>query len=627
MASHRNLDKDYTKRTQDYNSYTLSPSKSKSKPKHLQKTKLNLSPINRTPKQTRELKMNFGNLNSVTKNYGNININVNNIIINNNRVPLGFTPINNIGYNNGNNYNLYLKGGSMLSKIGYDIIGKSNKGLNNKGNNVNSPKKKYPIKASSSNKSLNNEKGTDNVMDNLVEDTQENNNTLKETFSGKQIINSDDSNALKFNPTLWECLFDLELTCDQKQSFSMIIHRFINLLSSQLPKREIPLNLFTIPQLNLGYSKLMKISFIFVTYLKYILLDFIYEVSLKSIIKKIFISYNTYLIQIIEHYIYQKSDSIIFDEDFISKYKKLCKAHKNKRNQGIPNPTTYGTNLHKNIETVIINIKQMSNNFFKIGYLNPVHNICFEFFKLIDSYTPYTLANLIINHVLFFVIHNNPKEKNNKTITNNNIVFNPTSLLSLYGFNTGNVQGPFLPPDDPQKYTLVLDLDETLVHFFYTPSGGSFLIRPHCFDFLEEMSSIFDIAIFTAGMKDYADSILDLLDPEKKWIKYRLYRHHTSLSGMCFVKDLSKLGRDLKKVIIIDNLADNFRLQPNNGLEIKTWTEEMRDSQLKDIGHLLNEIIKQSPSDIRITLKKVKEEYIKRIRKNQMNPYKNISIV
>ena len=319
--------------------------------------------------------------------------------------------------------------------------------------------------------------------------------------------------------------------------------------------------------------------------------------------------------------------TIIFDEDFISKYKKLCKAHKNKRNQGIPNPTTYGTNLHKNIETVIINIKQMSNNFFKIGYLNPVHNICFEFFKLIDSYTPYTLANLIINHVLFFVIHNNPKEKNNKTITNNNIVFNPTSLLSLYGFNTGNVQGPFLPPDDPQKYTLVLDLDETLVHFFYTPSGGSFLIRPHCFDFLEEMSSIFDIAIFTAGMKDYADSILDLLDPEKKWIKYRLYRHHTSLSGMCFVKDLSKLGRDLKKVIIIDNLADNFRLQPNNGLEIKTWTEEMRDSQLKDIGRLLNEIIKQSPSDIRITLKKVKEEYIKRIRKNQMNPYKNISIV
>ena len=61
MASHRNLDKDYTKRTQDYNSYTLSPSKSKSKPKHLQKTKLNLSPINRTPKQTRELKMNLEN--------------------------------------------------------------------------------------------------------------------------------------------------------------------------------------------------------------------------------------------------------------------------------------------------------------------------------------------------------------------------------------------------------------------------------------------------------------------------------------------------------------------------------------------------------------------------------------
>ena len=304
----------------------------------------------------------------------------------------------------------------------------------------------------------------------------------------------------------------------------------------------------------------------------------------------------------------------------------MSKLHKTKKNQGILNPVNYGTALHKNIETVITNIKQMSNNYFKIGYFKPIHTICFEFFRLIDSFTPYTLANLVINHVLFFVIHNNPNEKHNNSKTNKNIVFNPTSLLSLYGFNTGTLREPFLPPEDPNKYTLILDLDETLIHFFFTPSGGAFLIRPHCFEFLEEMSKIFDIAIFTAGMKDYADSILDVLDPNKRWIKHRLYRHHTSIAGMCFVKDLSKLGRDLNRVIIIDNLADNFKLQPNNGLDIKTWTDEMRDSQLLDIGNMLKDLINKKPSDVRVVLKKIKEEVSQRIRKNCFNPYKNIIV-
>lgn len=71
------------------------------------------------------------------------------------------------------------------------------------------------------------------------------------------------------------------------------------------------------------------------------------------------------------------------------------------------------------------------------------------------------------------------------------------------------------PEQENNTYTLVLDLDETLVHFMYTPSGGTFLIRPYCFKFLELMSKYFEIVIFTAAMKEYADSILDIIDPEK----------------------------------------------------------------------------------------------------------------
>ena len=173
----------------------------------------------------------------------------------------------------------------------------------------------------------------------------------------------------------------------------------------------------------------------------------------------------------------------------------------------------------------------------------------------------------------------------------------------------------------------MLDLDETLVHFFYTPSGGTFLIRPFCIQFLEEMAKIFEIVIFTAALKDYADSILDILDPNKILINYRLYRHHTSLSGITFCKDLSKIGRDLSRTLIIDNLADNFKLQPNNGIPISTWIDDMKDTQLNDLGKILKNLIEKKPSDVRPIIKKFKDDINKKMRNNMnINPFKGIDI-
>jgi CTD small phosphatase-like protein 2 len=66
------------------------------------------------------------------------------------------------------------------------------------------------------------------------------------------------------------------------------------------------------------------------------------------------------------------------------------------------------------------------------------------------------------------------------------------------------VKAPFLPPSESKsKYTLVLDLDETLIHFVDLQQQGQasfFRIRPFCMQFLEELSKIYEIVIFTAGM-------------------------------------------------------------------------------------------------------------------------------
>ena len=53
------------------------------------------------------------------------------------------------------------------------------------------------------------------------------------------------------------------------------------------------------------------------------------------------------------------------------------------------------------------------------------------------------------------------------------------------------------------------------------------------------------------------------------------------------MQDLSKLGRDLTKIIIVDNLPDNFQLQPQNGIFIQSWFGEQEDRALFDLMPLL----------------------------------------
>ena len=73
---------------------------------------------------------------------------------------------------------------------------------------------------------------------------------------------------------------------------------------------------------------------------------------------------------------------------------------------------------------------------------------------------------------------------------------------------------------------------------------------------------------------------MDRIDPERKLIQYRLYRQHASFTNGVYIKDLSKLGRDLKKVIIVDNVKENFTLQRENGIFIKTWINDFEDKVL-----------------------------------------------
>lgn len=425
---------------------------------------------------------------------------------------------------------MYLSNSSVFSKLGSDIVGKGN--MNNNKNKKRPFANNYSPNKKNSFDSNRNEPNVEKVIANLIEVTKEKPSDLNEQFkpnkesndenkpqyqqlqqphqllnqhhhqsqSQNQMDNKDkdreslvscSDEMLNLNVVIWESLFDFEINVDNRQILSVAIKRCLHFLSEHIQynmnkpnPQVISFDLFSSPSLNAGYNKLIKISIVMLIYLKYILLDFNYEMTLKSNVKKIANSINMYLLAILENCVFatnndkennkeNNKDSTLsssknmekMSTEFKERYKKIGKIHHTKKTKETINQ--FGSSLMKNIEIAINHIKQMSANYFKIGYFKFIHNICFEFFRLIDNYSAIEIAQLTINNILFYVIHNNLQDKhNNQSVTNQQIVFNPTSLMGICGFGN-NVSAPFLPPAKDNAYTLVLDLDDTLVHFFY----------------------------------------------------------------------------------------------------------------------------------------------------------------
>lgn len=105
---------------------------------------------------------------------------------------------------------------------------------------------------------------------------------------------------------------------------------------------------------------------------------------------------------------------------------------------------------------------------------------------------------------------------------------------------------------------LVLDLDETLVHFDI--DSKTLHTRPHLKNFLRNVSKSWELVVFTAGLRDHSDNLINKIDPSG-YIQRRYYREHCVLRDNIYTKDLNILGtKDLKRVIIVDNVPANFSL-------------------------------------------------------------------
>ncbi|XP_052723886.1 uncharacterized protein LOC128193806 [Vigna angularis] len=157
-----------------------------------------------------------------------------------------------------------------------------------------------------------------------------------------------------------------------------------------------------------------------------------------------------------------------------------------------------------------------------------------------------------------------------------------------------------------KNVTLALDLDETLVHsspfardvdfsFTIISDGVSSTIyvrkRPFLEEFLEKVSEMFEVVIFTASNSSYSAKLLDCLDPHNKIFSQRFYRDSCKWEDGHCLKDLTVLGTDLAKVFIIDNSPRVFRLHVNNGIPIKSWYWDRTDHALIDLLPFLEKLV------------------------------------
>ncbi|KAH9314816.1 hypothetical protein KI387_023443, partial [Taxus chinensis] len=113
------------------------------------------------------------------------------------------------------------------------------------------------------------------------------------------------------------------------------------------------------------------------------------------------------------------------------------------------------------------------------------------------------------------------------------------------------------------------------------------LKRPGMDELLRQLEDRYELVLFTAGTRDYADAVVDRIDPYGA-IKFRLFRDScTETSDGRFVKDLSLLGRNLKKIIIVDDNPNAYMLHPHNAVPVSSFVDDLYDRELSSILSLL----------------------------------------
>lgn len=166
---------------------------------------------------------------------------------------------------------------------------------------------------------------------------------------------------------------------------------------------------------------------------------------------------------------------------------------------------------------------------------------------------------------------------------------------------------------------LVLDLDETLIHadfemkmpnpdcqlsFEYQNEEIRFnlFLRPGVIEFLHLVSQYYEVVLFTASVREYADAILSVLDPHMAVFSSRFYRDDCiNLNNLVYLKDLSVLNVAIEKIAIVDNSIYSFATHLSNGMLISSFYYDKEDSELIKLVYFLANFVLFA-ADVRVAI-------------------------
>ena len=184
-------------------------------------------------------------------------------------------------------------------------------------------------------------------------------------------------------------------------------------------------------------------------------------------------------------------------------------------------------------------------------------------------------------------------------------------LKLLKEYEKSKIDPPFIKTPNKKKYTLVLDLDETLINIEFKDNSSNKCIlhlRPGLFWFLSKVKPFYELITFTSASKEYAQPIINEIELKNKYFDYNFFREHSVISGNDFVKDISRIGRDMKKIIIVDNMEQNFRLNKQNGIKIKPFYGDKNDKILYELSKILVMIAMKGYDDLTKALQQYANE-------------------
>ena len=255
--------------------------------------------------------------------------------------------------------------------------------------------------------------------------------------------------------------------------------------------------------------------------------------------------------------------------------------------------------------------------------LNIKSSFFFDSYRLLTNYNFEDLYD-------FFNIYLNKKGnftkkqilENNYINNNNNIGNKIQKRIKLN--NAENKLEKYLLPKmrNNYKYSLVLDLDETLICIKRDNNNNkiklnqsnnlmTLILRPGLFDFLHKMKKLYELILFSLGTNEYVSPIIKNIEKKEKFFEHILYREHVTYDDNGnFFKNLNLLNRDIKHILIVDDNSKNFKYHKSNGICIKPFYGDLNNDKntLKILGNILFKIRYDADvtGDIRISLDKEK---------------------